>query len=337
MGYGNYSHQAHRALTSARSSLPTQRVFRQRSCHPLMNPKGVLVRESRDSEEHPSSLAIVFALDVTGSMGAIPSHLARHELPEFMKVLTACTIEDPQVLFMAVGDATCDAAPLQVGQFETTAELMDQWLIWSYLEGGGGGQNTESYELALYFLAEHTEMDCWVKRKKRGYLFMTGDELPYPSVSRHQVEALLDEKLDADVPVEAVIARVQETFEPFFLIPDAERAYRCERRWRELLGDRVIVMEEPEDASYVAAALVAINEGAVASLEELADRLVGAGASRNRLRAILRAVAPYAAARDLDPFSLPALVGKELAPGATRGLLQRLLKGSSRGGHATGE
>ncbi|MCL2777272.1 MAG: hypothetical protein FWD73_04645 [Polyangiaceae bacterium] len=34
---------------------------------------------------------------------------------------------------MAVGDATSDEAPLQVGQFETTAELMDQWLTWTFL------------------------------------------------------------------------------------------------------------------------------------------------------------------------------------------------------------
>ena len=73
MGYGNYSHEAHRALTTARAHLPTQQVFRQRSCHALMNPKGVTARESRDSEDHPESLGIVFALDVTGSMGAIPA------------------------------------------------------------------------------------------------------------------------------------------------------------------------------------------------------------------------------------------------------------------------
>ena len=32
---------------------------------------------------------------------------------------------------------------LQVGQFESTAELMDQWLTWTYLEGGGGGGRRE--------------------------------------------------------------------------------------------------------------------------------------------------------------------------------------------------
>lgn len=327
MGYGNYSHEAHLALTGARTHLPTQQVFQQRSCHALMDPKGVTARESRDSDEHPQSLGIVFALDVTGSMGEIPSHLARHELPDFMKVLSACNVPDPQVLFMAVGDATCDGAPLQVGQFETTAELMDQWLTWSYLEGGGGGQNKESYELALYFLAEHTDMDCWVKRKKRGYLFMTGDEHPYPSVSRHQVEALIGEKLDEDIPTEAVIAQVQETFDPFFLIPDPDRAHRCERRWRDLLGDHVILMETPEDTCFVAAGIVAINEGVVSSLGELAQLLAAAGAGSRRVGPIVQALTSYAAGRELDVGALPSLESAAFGVSGKPGLLQRLFGG----------
>ncbi|MRR30716.1 VWA domain-containing protein, partial [bacterium] len=179
MGYGNYSQAAHDALLKGRTNIPAQQVFKQSQCHPLMNPHGVKLRESRDGSDHPQSISIVFALDVTGSMGDIPRLLATKQLPVFMKVLMGCEIPDPQLMFMAIGDAYSDSSPLQVGQFESTAELMDQWLTWSYLEGGGGGSGEESYELGMYFLAAHTEMDCMVKRKKRGYLFMTGDEFPY--------------------------------------------------------------------------------------------------------------------------------------------------------------
>ena len=77
MGFGNYSHAAHEALLRDRASIPTQDVFAQRSCHPLMNPNGVRVREARDSADHPNSIGIVFALDVTGSMADIPEMLAR--------------------------------------------------------------------------------------------------------------------------------------------------------------------------------------------------------------------------------------------------------------------
>ena len=59
-----------------------------------------------------------------------------------------------------------------------------------FLEGGGGGQLTESYELAMYFMARHTSIDCHEKRGKRGYLFIIGDEMPYPKVKRREVAQL---------------------------------------------------------------------------------------------------------------------------------------------------
>jgi hypothetical protein len=322
MGYGNYSSDAHEAILRGRAQLPSQQVFQQQTCHPLMNPKGVRLRESRDSVEHPNSLGIVFALDITGSMGEIPRLLAKEQLPKFMKVLTDCKVMDPQILFMAVGDATSDQAPLQVGQYETTAELMDQWLTWCFIEGGGGGQGKESYELALYFLAQHTEMDCWVKRKKRGYLFMTGDELPYPALSKHIVESVIGDRLDDDLKTEEVIAELQKTFVPFFVIPDQDRRKKCERRWRDLLGDNVLCMDGPEDVCYVTAGAVALREGLVSDLHELARVLRDAGVPRERLTASMRALTPLAEALGRNAAS-----GEPQATDGEPGGLKKLIQG----------
>jgi hypothetical protein len=293
MGYGNYSQAAHDALLQGRVNIPAEQVFKQTKCHPLMNPKGVKLRESRDSSENPESQGIVFALDVSGSMGQIPKLMATQQLPNFMKVLLGCEIRDPQVLFMAIGNATSDAAPLQVGQFESTAELMDQWLTWTYLEGGGGGVG-ESYDLGLYFLAAHTEMDCMVKRNKRGYLFMTGDETPFPSLSKHIVEGIIGDKLDDDIPFEEVVAEVQKTYIPFFIIPDRTRARRCERRWRDALGDHVLCLESPVDVCYVAAGAMLINEGRASSIKELADLLDEAGMPSDRRNPVVTTLTPFA-------------------------------------------
>lgn len=300
MGHGNYSQDAHLALLQRRQALPSQKVFRQYECHPLMNPKGVRVRECRDSAEHPQSLGIVFALDVTGSMGDIPRLLATQQLPKFMKVLEDCKVSDPQLLFTAVGDATSDTAPLQVGQFESTAELMDQWLTWSYLEGGGGGTGQESYELALYFLALHTEMDCWVKRQKRGYLFMTGDENPYPILSRHVAEAVTGDHLDDDLKVEEVVAEVQRTFTPFFIIPDRQRRGRCERTWRDLLGDHVLCMDAPADICFVTAGALLLSERLVTDIKELETVLRGSGMPKERGNAVLQTLKPLAEAQGVQ-------------------------------------
>ncbi len=313
MGHGSYSYDTHTSALAARASSSKEAVFAQRACHALMNPKGVRLRESRDSDEHPNTTPVVFALDVTGSMGQIPDLLARRELPKFMKVLGDCQVPDPQLLFMAVGDATCDGAPLQVGQFETTAELMDQWLTWSFLEGGGGGQGTESYELAMYFVAEHTDTDSFQKRKKPGYFFMTGDELPYPRVSKDQVEGYIGDTMDDDLPIEHVIAALSETYHPFFLVPDVGRAKKIEGRWRELLGDHVILMEGHELTCLVAGSIVALGENRVADLNALSPLLESAGATRDQIGAVLRAIAPWAATRGKTGASFPKSLSATVA------------------------
>ena len=307
MGYGGYSFEAHKAITGARAALPTQSVFSQRECHPLMRPHGVKVRECRDSPEHPHTLPIVLALDVSGSMGEIPAQLAKLELPHLIKALMDHGVRDPQVLFLAVGDAFHDRAPLQVGQFESTAELMDQWLTWSWLEGQGGPPGNESYELALYFVARHIESDALRLRNKRGYLFMTGDEKPYPSLSRQAVRSVLGDEIDDDVLVRDLVDDVRRGIEPFFLIPDLERRVAIESTWRDLLGDRVIAMESPHDTTSVIGAIVAMNEGALSDLDAVGRMLSERGTERERIGAVLRALRPWAASIDRDGSAKPAL------------------------------
>lgn len=306
MGYGNYSYDAHAALAAARSTASTAEVFSQRGCHEMMNPFQVRARESRDSEAHPQSVAVIFALDVSGSMGEIPARLAKETLPEFMRAMLEAGIADPQIMFMGIGNAVSDRAPLQVGQFESSEKLMDQWLTSLYLEGGGAGGN-ESYELAMYFAARHTEMDCLQKRNRRGYLFMTGDEPPNPVVSRTQVTRLMGDDLRDDIPIRTMIEETQRGFEPFFLIPDPVRGNNVGRAWRDLLGDRVVVMETPDDTSYCAAGLVSLLEEAVPSLDALVERFRRAGMPAKRGNRIGKALSPFAAALERDGTPRPRL------------------------------
>ena len=292
MGYGSYSYEAHEAMTQARQDLPQQQVFKQRECHPKMNPKGVKFRESRDSAAHPHSISITFALDVSGSMGTIPDLLARRKLPSFMKAVLDAGVADPQIQFMAVGNAYADRAPLQVGQFESSETEMDQWLTWMYLEGGGGGVG-ETYELAMYFAAEHSAMDCLQKRNKKGYFIMTGDEPAFEKASKAHIQKIIGDEVSADIPLQEVVRRLEASFHPFFLIPDQGRRNSCEAFWRKYLGDRVICMNSPEDTCDVAAGLVALTEGAVKDVESIALRLRKAGTPQERIQGIISTLKPW--------------------------------------------
>lgn len=307
MGYGGYSFEAHKAITTARVAVPTQAVFAQRQCHPLMRPFGVKVRECRDSAAHPSTLPIVLALDVTGSMGEIPAQLAKEELPHLIKSLMDHGVRDPQVLFLAVGDAFHDQAPLQVGQFEATAELMDQWLTWCWLEGQGGPHGHESYELAMYFVARHVETDALRLRSRRGYMFLTGDEKPYPTLSRTAVRSVLGDEIEDDVLLRDLVDDLRRSVEPFFLVPDLERRRAIEHTWRDVLGDRVIAMESPGDTSEVIAAVVGLSEGALSDLDALGRMLDARGTERERIGRVIRALKSWSASIERDASPRPPL------------------------------
>lgn len=293
MGYGSYSQEAHEALVASRKERAASAVFTSSTCPPSMNPLGVTAREARDSATHPESVGVVFALDVSGSMEMIPERLAMHTLPTFMALVNRF-LAHPQVLFLAFGNAYTDRSPLQVGQFEAEAALVDHWLTTCHLEGEGGGLG-ESYDLAMYFCARHTRMDCLEKRKKKGYFFMTGDEVPFTHVNPSQVRALIGSPLDAQVTIADMTAELQRSCEVFFLIPDRERAgkWECESVWRMLLDRRCVVLETPDDTAVVCAILVGISEGALRTASSVAEAVRAHGADATTAERVKRTVTPF--------------------------------------------
>ena len=132
MGSSSFSHDFYAERAAERDRTGTaafhyhdaiERGEATKQVHAQMNPKGVTVRESRDSEAHPESNAIVVMFDVTGSMRKVPMVL-QTKLPQLMGSLNRkAYIPHPQILFGAIGDATSDGGPLQVGQFESGNEM----------------------------------------------------------------------------------------------------------------------------------------------------------------------------------------------------------------------
>ncbi len=246
--------------------------------HPSLDPQwrnthGERIRESRDSDEHPVATSIAVMFDVTGSMGGIPVVL-QQKLPELLGLLLRkAYVSDPQSLFGAVGDATCDRVPLQVGQFESD-NRMDAHLANLVLEGGGGGQDTESYELAMYFLARHTVIDSWAKRRKKGYAFFIGDECAYSAVKRHEVARLIGDQLTEDIPVRHIVSELRERYHTFYILPRGA-AHGGERKmlnfWRDLLGQNVLELDDPEAVCETIALAIGLSEGVIDVDEGAAD------------------------------------------------------------------
>jgi hypothetical protein len=244
--------------------------------------------------------------DVTGSMGGVPRILQRNLCQLMGLLLRKNYLEHPQILIGGIGDATCDRAPLQVGQFESGVEI-DEDLAKLWLEGGGGGQQTESYELAMYFMARKTAVDCWEKRNRRGYLFLIGDEMPYDFVKRKEVREVLGDALQHDIPVAEIVRELQTRFDTYFILPNLTSYYddpKIHGRWVKLLGQNVLRLEDPEGISELIAATIGMAEGVV-DLDGVRDDLddVGRGAVGDT---VSRALVPLAAA---GPRALPSFGG----------------------------
>jgi hypothetical protein len=247
-----------------------------RTVHPDLDPLGITMRESRDSDEHPTSLAIAVLFDVTGSMGGVP-RILQTKLPQLLGLLMRKGyVRHPQIMFGAIGDATCDSAPLQVGQFESD-NRMDGDLERIVLEGGGGGQKRESYELALYLMARHTATDCFDVRGKRGYLFIIGDEMAYDRVKPREVSSVIGDTLTEPVPLQAIAAEVTRRWDTYYILPEGASYVGDDEVlsfWRKLLGQNVIELADLDAVSETIALTIGLGEDTVdldTGLADLAD------------------------------------------------------------------
>lgn len=261
MGGGVYSSvtRAYRATTLGYDTKTSEEIFTQRSINNAMNPHKVTFREARDSKEHPFSVPIILALDVTGSMGSIPHYLVKEGLPKMMDGIIQAGIEDPQVLFMGIGDHECDDSPLQVGQFESSDELLDKWLTDVYLEGGGGGNDGESYHLAWYFAGYHTVTDSWEKRDQKGFLFTVGDEPVLERIPGSKLQKIMGFDQYNDQSALELLDKARESYHVYHLhIKETMSGSRSHviNGWKELMSDNLIIVNNKEDVAKIIAETV---------------------------------------------------------------------------------
>jgi hypothetical protein len=278
--------------TFAYSSATMRSAPSERVAHNSLDPKGVALRESRDSEAHPESRAIITALDVTGSMSRVPP-IIQSKLPGLMGLLIRDGgIPHPQIMTAAIGDASCDRVPMQIGQFESGIEIEND-LTNLVLEKGGGSNPGESYELFLYFVARHTETDCWSKRNKKGFLFLIADEPPYPAVKKAEVEKVFGDVIQSEIPTPEIMAEVLRRYEVFYIVPGGTQGSSHDdwlAPWREMLGQHVIRMEDPDKVCEVIASTIAVLEsGDWASASEA---MRASGSTPETIDSVGRSLAP---------------------------------------------
>lgn len=270
MGAGRFSPLDWDKFTRTRTAGRSTSSIFSHALKETLDPKRIKngLRESRDSSINPTSNAIIVGLDVTGSMGMIADAIARDGLKTlFTEIYDRKPVSDPHVMFIGIGDALCDAAPLQVSQFEGDIRIADQ-LVDLWLEGGGGGNRCESYTLPWYFAGMHTAIDCFEKRGKKGYLFTIGDEEPPEVLTRAELERVLDARVQRDLSSAELLDLASRQYEVFHVI--VEEGSHCRmgglpsvlNKWTALLGQRALRLKDYTKLPEVIVSAIQVNEGA---------------------------------------------------------------------------
>lgn len=268
MGYDRWSPSDWDSYATTVKGKSTHAIFTKHEMADDLNPRNIEFRESRDSDANPNSTPIIVALDVTGSMGEIAGIMAREKLGLLVEeILARRPVPDPHFMFMGVGDAEMgDSAPLQVTQFEADIKIAEQ-LKNIYLEGGGGGNDHESYSLPWYFAAYRTRADAVEKGRRKGLLFTLGDEECPDVLPRESLLQVLGENVQADIKTVDLLKKVQEKYDVFHIIVE-QGSYASRHKdavlksWTKVLGQQnVIRLSDYNKLAEVVVSAIEVHEG----------------------------------------------------------------------------
>lgn len=250
------------------SSYTTQDIYKARAIDAALNPYKVM-RECRDSEEHPNTIPVILALDVTGSMGSSLELVAK-QLDAIMTKLYK-EVTDVEFMIMGIGDLYCDDAPIQISQFESDIRIAEQ-LEKVYFERGGGGNNWESYTAAWYMGSRHCDLDCW-KRGKKGIIITLGDEPLNPYLPKNKLNNVTGDGNEKDVETKDLYPEVTEKFDVYHIVvTDGGSSYRWHERsikdsWPQYLDENHLKYATIDNLSGIVSDIV-INADTTAENKE---------------------------------------------------------------------
>ena len=242
------------------SSSANDRIGLNKKMHPLFDPKRYLENKLISYSSNP----IVFALDVTGSMGEW-TKVIYDKLPMFYgQIMMNNYLKHPSLSFCAVGDAVTDTAPLQISEFANGVQL-DEILCNIFLEGKGGGNKHESYELAAYFY----DNKCVLENADIPFFFLTCDEMYYDEVTQNNFKKVFghdienkENKLISKPYWEKLLKKfnffiLRKSFKEKILEPTIQK------QWEKMIGkERVLKISNPKAVIDVILGAISLTSGA---------------------------------------------------------------------------
>lgn len=250
MGCGSFTSSSFATYSTSRGKAydvstgrVTGQVYEARHIDEQMKPYNVM-RECCNTDEHPNTIPVILALDVTGSMGNACKETAE-ALGTIMSDLYA-KFKDVQIMVMGIGDMAYDRAPIQISQFESDVRIAE-WLDKVWIEFGGGGNSYESYSAAWYMGLYHTKLDAYDKQGRKGIIITMGDEPLNPYLSHRAIADFIGDSLQGDVKTRELYADACKKFDIYHIaVDDRSSSYSrykndIQNSFGQFLGDRLKV------------------------------------------------------------------------------------------------
>lgn len=257
--YSNYSTSVGRNYCASKGTFTdtytsSSQAFKARTIDESMDPKKVM-RECCDNDEHPNTIPIVLALDVTGSMGSTAIEVQKKLNPIMVEIYKR--VKDAEIMVMAIGDLAYDDCPIQISQFESDIRIAEN-LDKIYFENGGGGNDYESYTAAWYMGLKHCKLDCW-KRGKKGLIITMGDEPINPYLPHRRLNEVTGDTNQDGVETAKLYEEASEKFD-IYHISVKSRSYPDQTREREsfakVIGEQNAIVSSVDKISDKIIAIV---------------------------------------------------------------------------------
>jgi hypothetical protein len=275
--------------------------------HDSLNPTLSGPRESNTPVSGAKTTSVTFMIDITGSGGAVPGYI-RDDLPQFLGLVNLDNyLGNTAVQVIGLGDAGMgDRYPLQVSQFETDVKN-EANLRNLFIEGGGGGNKRESYDLALWYATYCNRLVDW-ERGDKGYLFIVGDEMPYGQIKGEEIVKHIGPKAAGEnmqsMPLPLLMEDLLKKYHVWYIICQGSHYYddpEITNTWKSYLGgENVIKLADPRDISELAASLVGSKIGI--NLNQVKKDLVAQGSTQQSVDAVTMAL--VAAGMSITPINL---------------------------------
>ncbi len=271
MGSGSYSSKDWSNFSTSRGyhdpKTTTKDIYSRSKIDEDLDPKKFSIRESVDSPDNPESTPIIIGLDVTGSMNPVLDAMARKGMKTLCEeIYKRKPVTDPHICTLGIGDVECDSYPFQATQFEADVRIFKH-LEKIYLEGGGGGNDHESYILAWYFATYRTKTDSFAKRGRKGFIFTMGDEEITPKIISEDFRKHLNEGEMRDMTCQELFDLAFPEWEIFHVIikegSHARRAFdEVKQSWEDVIGvQRTIPLDDHTKIGEVIVSVLEIASG----------------------------------------------------------------------------